>query len=47
MSSVTTVDHLAVGRLDEAERVDPAYTDSEPIRPMFRAFGVSIGHIRP
>ena len=40
-------DDLAVRRLDEAERVDPAERRQRADQADVRAFGVSIGHIRP
>ena len=48
MSSVTTPSlTLRYGVSMKPNGLTRAYTDSEPIRPMFGPSGVSIGHIRP
>lgn len=39
--------HLAVGGLDEAERVDAREGRQRAIEPMFGPSGVSMGHMRP
>ena len=48
ISSVTTPSTtLRYGVSMKPNGLTRAYTDSEPIRPMFGPSGVSIGHIRP
>ncbi len=42
-----TLDTLRYGVSMNPNGLTRAYTDSEPIRPMFGPSGVSIGHIRP